>query len=88
MAAEPPFPAGVIESVARIIGDLYSGTELTRLLHETGLRGDPGEGNTKWRRIAHVLISHQNSAQTGKAVMGLISVAMRPDHTLSRKVSA
>jgi uncharacterized protein (TIGR02391 family) len=88
VSAEPPFPAGVVEQVARIIGDLYSGSELTRMLQEVGLRDDPGEGLTKWRRIAHALATHQNSAQTGKAVMGLITVAMRPDHTLSRKEAA
>lgn len=86
--AEPPFPAGIVEQVARIISDLYTGTELTRLLSEVGLRDDPGEGLTKWRRVEYALAQHQNNAQTGKAVMGLITVAMRPDHTLTRKAAA
>lgn len=46
----PPFPLATIEHIAREIGDLYTGADLTVLLVEAGLRAtDPGSGNTKWR---------------------------------------
>ena len=48
------FPLGTIEGVSKIIGDLYSGTELTRITAEVPLRSDPGEGHTKWRRLGRV----------------------------------
>lgn len=80
-----PFPAGTVEAVARIVGDLYSGSELTVLAAEVPLTDDPGEGLTKWRRLAHALSSNQAKTQTGNAMVKLVTVAMRPDHTLSRK---
>jgi len=88
VATIPPFPAGTVEAVAKIVGDLYSGSELTRLASEVPLRDDPGEGNTKWRRLAHALSSHQARSQSGNALGKLTTVAMRPDRTLDRKRAA
>lgn len=51
----PPFEAGVVKQVCRIIGELYSGTELTRLADEIPLSRDPGEGHTKWRRLEYAV---------------------------------
>ena len=88
MASIQPFPAGTIESVAKIVGDLYSGSELSRLAAEVPLKDDPGEGITKWRRLAHGLSSNQAKTRTGNALVKLVTVAMRPDHTLDRKQRA
>ncbi len=39
-----PFQPGTIEDVAKVIGELYSGSELTHILVEVGIRKrDPGE---------------------------------------------
>lgn len=83
-SAIPPFPSGTIERCCKIIGELYSGTELTRLLVEVPLRNDPGEGITKWRRLAHAVSSNQAGAGNGNALVRIITVAMRPDRTLDR----
>lgn len=83
-----PFPLGTVEAVSRIVGDLYSGTELTVICAEAPLRDDPGEGQTKWRRLAHAISSHQAKAQNENALVKLVTVAMRPDRTMSRKVQA
>ena len=65
----PPFPAGTVEGVAKVIGELYSGSELTRVLAEVPLKDDPGEGNTKWRRIAHaVVLTRTGAAVTSRAL--------------------
>lgn len=88
MAPIRSFPAGTIETVAKVIGDLYSGSELTRIAAEVPLKGDPGEGHTKWRRLAHALSSDQAKTQTGNALVKLVTVAMRPDRTLDRKPAA
>lgn len=45
----PPFPAGTLEHTCKIVAELYSGSELTRILAEIPLRTDPGEGHTKPR---------------------------------------
>ncbi|UDH01744.1 TIGR02391 family protein [Rhodococcus opacus] len=83
-----PFPLGTVEAVSRIVGDLYSGSELTVICAEVPLRDDPGEGQTKWRRLAHAISSHQAKTQNGNALVKLVTVAMRPDRTMSRKVRA
>jgi uncharacterized protein (TIGR02391 family) len=83
-----PFPAGTLEGVCKAIGELYSGSELTRILAEVPLKNDPGEGATKWRRLAHAVSSNQVATQTGNALVRLITVAMRPDRTLDRKPRA
>lgn len=83
-----PFPSGTIEHVAKSIAELYSGSELTRLVAEVPLRADPGEGHTKWRRLAHAVSANQQKTQTGNALVRLVTVAMRPDHTLDRKQQA
>ena len=79
------FPSGTVEGVAKVIGDLYSGTELTRLSDAVPLRADPGEGHTKWRRLAHAIASNQAKTGNGNALVGLVAAAMRPERTLDRK---
>ena len=82
------FPLGTVEGVSKIIGDLYSGTELTRITAEVPLRSDPGEGHTKWRRLAHAVSNNQATTGTGNALIGLVRAAMRPERTLDRKPRA
>jgi uncharacterized protein (TIGR02391 family) len=79
-----PMPSGTIEHCCKIVGDLYSGTELTRLVGEVPLRNDPGEGVTKWRRLAHAVSTNQVKTGTGNALIRLVTIAMRPDRTLDR----
>lgn len=83
-----PFPAGTVEGVAKVIGELYSGSELTRVLAEVPLKDDPGEGNTKWRRIAYAVSMNQAKTGRGNAVVGLVVKAMSPHRTLDRKARA
>lgn len=80
----PAFPAGTLEHVCKLIAELYSGSELTRIMSEIPLRDDPGEGNTKWRRLAYAVSSNQARTQSGNAVIALISASMRPERTLDR----
>lgn len=83
-----PFTLGTIEGVAKAVAELYSGTELTRLCSEVPLRDDPGEGITKWRRLAAALHSHQARTGTGAGLVKLVSVAMSPERTLDRAARA
>ena len=46
----PAFSIATVESVAKAVGDLYSGSELTRMLAEVRLKDALGEGMTKWKR--------------------------------------
>lgn len=82
------FPSAIIEGVAKIVGDLYSGSELTRLMGEIPLRADPGEGHTKWRRLAHAISSNQAKTGNGNALVALVRASMRPERTIDRKIRA
>ncbi|WP_458115677.1 TIGR02391 family protein [Arthrobacter sp. D2-10] len=84
----PPFPAGTLEHVCKLIAELYSGSELTRIMAEIPLRSDPGEGNTKWRRLAHSVSSNQTRTQNGNALIALITTSMRPERILDRADAA
>lgn len=80
----PLIPAGTLEHVCKLVAELYSGSELTRIMAEIPLRGDPGEGNTKWRRLAYAVSSNQACTQSGNAVLALVTASMRPERTLDR----
>lgn len=82
------FPLGTIEGVSKIVGDLYSGTELARIIAEVPLRSDPGEGHNKWCRLAHAVSSNQAKIGNGNALIALVRAAMRPERTLDRKSRA
>jgi uncharacterized protein (TIGR02391 family) len=84
----PPFPQGTVEDVAKIIGDLYRGSELTRILAQARIADPLGEGATKWKRLAEAISDKQVGTGNGGAVIGLIHAAMAPTRTLNRRVEA
>ncbi|MEZ5212433.1 hypothetical protein [Gordonia sp. (in: high G+C Gram-positive bacteria)] len=84
----PSFQPGTIEAVARAVGAMYSGTDLTQMLVDSHLPDPFGEGSTKWRRLDASLRQKQNELGDGRAVIGLIHAAMSPDRTLSRRAQA
>lgn len=84
----PPFRAGTLEHVCKLIAELCSGSELTRIMAEIPLRSDPGEGNTKWRRLAHAVSSNQARTQNGNALVALIATSIRPERILDRADAA
>jgi uncharacterized protein (TIGR02391 family) len=79
-----PFDDATVTAVAKAIGDLYSGTELTHVLAAANLADPVGEGATKWKRLYDAVAAHQNKHGNGKATVALISTAMAPARTLDR----
>lgn len=76
----PCFRSGSVEEIARAIGDLYKGHQLTSLIADASLSNhDPGEGVTKWKRIATAIGAQQNSQQDGRPLIRLVMTAMEPD---------
>lgn len=84
----PAFSIATVESVAKAVGDLYSGSELTRMLAEVRLKDALGEGMTKWKRLAAAMANQQARQGDGRPVVALINAAMAPDRTLSRRAAA
>lgn len=62
----PPFPGGTFEHVSKLLAELYSGTELTRVMAEVPLKDEPGEGITKWRRLFQALSNNQARSEIRK----------------------
>lgn len=76
----PSFGTGSVEEIARSIGELFSGSVLTRVIRDAKLdKYDPGEGNTKWRRIAAAMDAQQRTQGDGRPVLSMILSAMQPD---------
>lgn len=83
-----PFGHGSIENIAKSIGELYSGSELTRILSSKKLPDPLGEGATKWKRLAESMQVQQFKQKDGRPILALINAAMNPDRTLDRRVAA
>jgi uncharacterized protein (TIGR02391 family) len=82
------FSVGTIEAVAKVVGELYSGSELTRILASVNLPDPLGEGMTKWKRLAASMQEQQFNQRDGRPILALIIAAMAPDRTLDRRATA
>lgn len=74
-----PYDAGVVERIAKVIGDTdhgLKGSQIGDLLASQGLP-DPGE-ITKWRRIHQALLTEQQRTRAGNCVLALVQAAMSP----------
>lgn len=82
------FSPGTIEAVARVIGDLYSGSELARIMVEARYLDPLGEGQTKWKRLAAAMHATQARQGDGQPILVLIRVALAADRIWSRQSEA
>ena len=82
------FGHGSIENIARIIGELYTGPELTRILASVGMPDPLGEGQTKWKRLATSMQEKQVSQRDGRPILAVITAAMKPDMIWDRQAKA
>lgn len=74
-----PFGNGTLESIARRIGDLYTGSQLTSILAQAGVQVfDPGQPVTKWYRIFNSVSEQQAYQGDGRPLVKLLSVAFDP----------
>lgn len=74
-----PFDNGTLESIARRIGDLYTGSQLTGILNQTGVQVfDPGQPVTKWYRIYDSVSKQQTLQGDGRPLLKLLSVTFDP----------
>lgn len=82
----PSFSSGTIETVSKLIGELYTGSQLNRILAEVGIsQYDPGAPTTKWTRIAHAVERQQARQRDGRPLIKLLSVTFDPRNLLTVK---
>lgn len=85
----PAFRSGSIEEIARSIGDIYTGSTLTRVLQDAGLKEyDPGIQHTKWRRLAEAMNAKQQAQRNGNATVQLIKSSMQPERHIGMAAAA
>lgn len=68
-----PFPPGRLEELCRSLGEVMTGTQLTRLLEQAGI-ADRSTESTKWKRLYQSV----NRRHDGRPVIAILHAAMDP----------
>ena len=80
----PPFAPGALESLARLLGDCGSGSEITRVLASCGIEDNSGE-STKWKRLNWVFAETQRQYKCSNKVITFIQSHLAPVRFVGRK---
>lgn len=83
MVAVPSFPEGQIESLARVLGNCGSGTDISRVLKDRGLVDNSGE-STKWRRLYSVFLQSQKANRCANQILDFIGAFLTPGRFVGR----
>lgn len=83
MSSVPSFPEGQIESLARLLGECGSGTDITRVLHDRGFVDKSGE-STKWRRLYWAFLDSQRNHRCANRVLDFIQSFLIPARFIGR----
>jgi uncharacterized protein (TIGR02391 family) len=71
------FEEGQVESIAKVLGECGSGTDITRVMTDRGLVDDSGE-STKWRRLYHVFLMQQRRTGSANVVLDFARALLAP----------
>jgi uncharacterized protein (TIGR02391 family) len=83
MQSVPSFPEGQVESLARLLGDCGSGTDISRVLQDRGLADNSGE-STKWRRLYSIFLESQRQYRCANRVLDFIQAYLIPARFVTR----
>lgn len=83
MSAIPLFPEGQIEALARLLGDCGTGSDITRVLRDRGIKDDSGE-STKWRRLYWIFLSIQRSDRCANRILDFVQAFLLPVRFVGR----
>lgn len=83
MAVVPPFDEGQVETLARLLGECGSGSDISQVLNNRGFVDNSGE-STKWRRLYWVFLHSQKQHRCANHVMGFISAFLAPARFVGR----
>jgi len=82
----PPIDGGVLEGIAKIIGDTnrgLNGSEIGKFLPEAKLT-DIDPTYTKWKRIFNSFVDFQNRNKTGNNILNFIKICMNPSRFVGK----
>lgn len=77
MASFPAFPEGQIEALAKVLGECASGTDISRVLDDRGVRDESGE-STKWRRLYRIFLTIQAQDKCSNRILDFIRALLTP----------
>lgn len=84
MAKIPSFSREQVETLAKLLGEFGSGSEITETLKHCGLADNSGE-STKWRRLFWVFNESQKRYQCADQLLCFIKSFLQPVRYVGRK---
>jgi len=79
----PAFPEGQVESLARLLGECGSGSDITRVLQDRGLVDGSNE-STKWKRLYWVFLDSQKRHRCANRIIDFIQSFLTPARFVGR----
>ena len=79
----PAFQEGSIESLAKLLADCGSGSDISRVLADRGIQDCSGQ-STKWRRLYWIFLEVQRRDRSANRVLDFIQSLLTPARFVSR----
>ena len=76
------FDTGTLGNIAKIIGDMFTGSELSKMLAETNIK-NISQHSTKWRILEECFIAKQNQDNCANNVLNFVKEAFRPARNIN-----
>lgn len=76
--AIPAFTDAQLESLAKILGECFTGSDLSRLLQSASLAEPADPPSTKWRRLLFVFQHYQAAHHVGNHIGAFLQVVLEP----------
>ena len=83
MSSIPSFQEGSIESLAKILGDCGSGSDISRVLADRGIHDSSGE-STKWKRLYRIFLEIQRQERCANHIVDFIQSFLTPARFVDR----
>jgi len=84
MSTHPQFDPGTVETIAKVLGDAGSGTDINRYFQTNGLVDDSGE-STKWRRLNWVFLKSQRETKSANQILAFIKSYLVPTRFVGKR---
>jgi uncharacterized protein (TIGR02391 family) len=83
MASFPPLSDGQLQTVAQILGECATGSEISNILSRCGLVDNSGQ-STKWRRLYWVFSDYQSRYRSANGVLDFTRTLLEPARFVGR----
>lgn len=77
------FPEGQVESLAKLLGECGTGSDISRVLRDRGL-DDKSDESTKWRRLYWVFLTSQQQYKCANKIIDFIRAFLIPTRFINR----